>query len=63
MLLFFGIVFTILAVACFVLIAFANGMSDSPDGPGVSFWPVVALIVAAVACFVLRHYLHGPISW
>ena len=64
MLLFFGIVAAIFAVALFVLISLANGMSDAPEGKGVSLWPAIALAVLSVLLLVLRHYLHGKsITW
>lgn len=64
MLIFFGIVFAIFGAATWLLVAFANGMSDAPDKAGLSFWPVIILALLSVACFVLRFFLRGhAISW
>jgi hypothetical protein len=64
MLLVLGIILAVLAVTVTVVIGFANGMSDAPSGSGMSYWPGAALALAAVACFVLRHFLAGKsITW
>jgi hypothetical protein len=64
MLMFLGIMLAIIAVVVFVLIAFANGMSDAPEQPGVSFAAPILLALLSVLCFVARHFLHcRPIVW
>lgn len=64
MLIFFGITLAMIAVVVFVLASFANGMSDAPDGPGISLWPAVVVALLSVLCFVLRHFSHGrAIHW
>lgn len=63
MLLFFGILFVTLGIICAALIAFANGMSDSPYS-SVSFTPALVFLIVGVILLVLHHFLHGmTVSW
>lgn len=67
MLLVAGILLSILAVAAFLFIAFAQGMSDRQVSNSEFWsaqWPVAVTLLLAIACFIARHFLHGKsISW
>jgi hypothetical protein len=55
MMLFLAIAATLAFVVVFLLILFANGMSDAPSSPGLSFLPAwIILAVAALGLLVLR---------
>lgn len=58
MLIVLAVLFLVLGIGAGVLIAFGNGMSDSP-GSRMSLWPAGALLIASIACFVLHHFLRG----
>lgn len=59
MLLGIAIVALILAFACFVLIAFANGMAAAPGVDDASQWPSIVLFAFSIVCFVLHHVLRN----
>jgi hypothetical protein len=65
MLLFLGIVLLILAILVFLGIGFLAGDIETGRSPPVrDFWPAAALFLAAILCFVGRHYLRGKgITW
>ena len=67
MLLVAGILLLIIGTTLFLMIAFAEGMSDRQVSTA-EFWtgqfPALIVLALAVACFVARHYLHGhAITW
>jgi hypothetical protein len=64
MLLFLAIATLILAVVCFFVIAFANGMATAPGVHDMSQWPSMALFIVSIACFILHHFLRNvPMHW
>lgn len=64
MLMFAGIVSGVLAVAVFLLIGFAQGMSTTGQTNWRDQWPAGALALVSILCFVARHWLHGKsITW
>ena len=62
MMLFLAILILIIALGSAVLIAFANGMSDAPDGPGTSFAPAGLALLISVALWICWWFGWHP-SW
>jgi hypothetical protein len=62
MMLFLAIAATLAFVVVFLLILFANGMSDAPSSPGLSFLPAWIILAVAVALWVCWYFGWHP-SW
>jgi len=63
-LLFLAIAACVLSAVAFALIAFANGMSDAPQGSGISLWIPTMGFAVGIALFIAHHLLQNvAVHW